>query len=124
MAQLYPTAESTEKDAESHVMACLTSAENGSLVAGSKLNNSNTTTSNKSKAAAAAAATPSVIVGAGDQYVVQTLSKKMEGKECVICFEEMLPGNTIATLSCFCIYHEPCKYMTTVGDVVLEDIVD
>jgi hypothetical protein len=28
--------------------------------------------------------------------------------ECVICFEEFLPGNTVGRLECLCVYHEKC----------------
>jgi hypothetical protein len=43
----------------------------------------------------------------GDRYVVRTLLENPR-RECEICFEELLPTQKVAVLSCLCIYHEAC----------------
>ncbi|KAJ3209718.1 hypothetical protein HDU67_005976 [Dinochytrium kinnereticum] len=48
------------------------------------------------------------MVISGNRYIAQTLKENLEGKECVICFNEMEAGERIARLNCLCIYHEAC----------------
>ncbi|RUS35352.1 FYVE zinc finger-domain-containing protein [Jimgerdemannia flammicorona] len=46
----------------------------------------------------------------GVRYVVSKLdlNSRLVGQECPICFEEFLPGHTIARLNCLCSYHRHC----------------
>jgi len=41
-------------------------------------------------------------------FIEQKLDKDMKDKECSICLEEFTAGQTVARLSCFCIYHKAC----------------
>ncbi|KAJ3413268.1 hypothetical protein HDV05_008254 [Chytridiales sp. JEL 0842] len=95
MTQLYPTAESTQEEAEEHVARCLSSADDGSLVAGVSSSSPNDKKS-------------TVVVGGGSQYVDYIVKDGMAVKECVICFEDMRPGNVLVRMDCFCVYHKHC----------------
>lgn len=41
-------------------------------------------------------------------YIVEVLNRDLDGKECTICFEEFLKGNTISRLMCLCVFHKKC----------------
>lgn len=44
-----------------------------------------------------------------NRMIISTLSESPSSLgECVICFEDFVPGNTIGRLECLCVYHEKC----------------
>jgi hypothetical protein len=46
-----------------------------------------------------------------NRMLIYKLKEKPGGTnmgECVICFEEFMPGDTIGRLECLCVYHERC----------------
>jgi predicted RNA-binding Zn-ribbon protein involved in translation (DUF1610 family) len=43
-----------------------------------------------------------------DETVSLTNEKPVEYEECVICLEELLPGDKVGRLECLCVYHYKC----------------
>lgn len=95
---LPPRSPSGSEDArESHIQSCILAAESAS-------------------SASSPIPTRARRYTTGSRMVVWIASEKdawaneAEGEraECVICFEEFLPGNLVARLECLCRYHKKC----------------